>query len=107
MGNAVCMSDSVPVRCCGRAMTVIGVDERASALRLYSCPSCGRHSWRNGDREVDRSELLDTLRVVKGPTPPRRPAPARAEEPPAEDEDDRRADLQRLLSGFTAHGTSS
>jgi len=85
-------------------MTVIGVDDDAHALRMHSCPSCGRHAWRQGDREVDRAELLDTLRVVRDPKPARRPAPA-AVPVPEEDPVDRRTELQRLLAGFTVHGT--
>ncbi len=87
-------------------MSVIGVDDNAQALRLHSCPSCGRHAWRQGGREVDRAELLDTLRVVRDPKPARRPVPA-AQPAPDEDPVDRRTELQRLLAGFTVHGTVS
>lgn len=88
-------------------MTVIGVDDNARALRLHSCPSCGRHAWWQDGRQVDRAELLDTLRVVRDPKPapaPAAPAPAVAAEP---DPVDRRTELQRLLAGFTVHGTVS
>lgn len=98
------MNDSVAASCCGRPMSVIGVDRAAGALQLHSCASCGRHCWRDGDREVDRSELLETLRVVKEPAMPR-PAATRRERPA--DEAGRRAELERLLSGFTVHGTTS
>lgn len=91
-------------------MTVIGVDQGDVGLRLHSCPSCGQHSWRSGDREVDRAEVLDALRVAREharrrQVAARAPAPAAAAAPP--DELTRREELQRLLGGFTVHGTTS
>lgn len=88
-------------------MTVIGVNDAAGRLQLHSCPSCGRHSWRSDGREVDRNEVLDALRVTR--TPARRPAGAgaRTAAETAPHEGDRRDELQRLLVGFTVHGTTS
>ncbi len=87
-------------------MTAIGLDQ-PQGLQLHSCPSCGRHSWRSGAREVDRAELLATLQVEKA----RAAGQGRADEPaavePAPDEAARRSELQQMLSGFTVHGTTS
>lgn len=108
-------------------MTVIGVDHAAGDLRLHSCPACGRHAWRNGEREVDRSELLAALRSGRraaaadrgaGASRPARAAGSgvssgragRASVPAVADAGDaatRRAELQQLLSTFTVHGTTS
>ena len=96
-------------------MTSIGVEQGASALQLHSCPACGRHSWRSGGVEVDRSTLLAALKVRK-PEPAARKrearpaasaAPAAPVAPVADAEDDRRSELQRLLAGFTVHGRTS
>jgi len=89
-------------------MTSISVERPGSALRLHSCPACGRHAWHADGRRLDRSTVLDALRVPVS-APRRRPEPAvAAPEPPAEaDEAGRRAELQQLLGGFTVHGTSS
>ena len=102
MGDSECMGDCEQIRCCGREMTVIGVERQGSGLQLHSCPSCGRHAWWSGGRAVGRSELLEALQVV-------RPAKARpaAVVAVAPDHTGRRADLLRLLEGFTAHGSSS
>jgi len=86
-------------------MTAIGLDQ-PQGLQLHSCPSCGRHSWRSGAREVDRAELLATLQVQTRTIGPVRPEPPAAIEP-APDETARRSELQRMLSRFTIHGTSS
>ena len=93
-------------------MTSIGVEQGSSALRLHSCPACGRHAWRSEGVEVDRSTLLDALRVQKPTAAPRRgaappPAPVPAASPEVPDDETRRTELQRLLSGFTVHGTTS
>ena len=94
------MADPAP-RCCGRTMTSIAVEQGSSSLRLHSCPSCGRHGWRSDGTDVDRPALLDALRVQRA-AKPKRPEPVRAAS-----ESSRRAELQRLLSDFTVHGTSS
>ena len=100
-------------------MTSIAVEQATSALQLHSCPSCGRHAWRADGVEVDRSTLLEALRVRKEPAArsprltrkERTAPPAAPARPPAPvgpvSEDDRRSELQRLLSGFTVHGSSS
>lgn len=95
-------------------MTSIAVEQGDSALQLHSCPACGRHAWRADGAEVDRPALLEALRVRK-PAPAARPreapaAPSPVPAPPApalSDDDGRRSELQRLLSGFTVHGSSS
>ncbi len=86
-------------------MTAIGLNQ-PQGLQLHSCPSCGRHSWRSGAREVDRAELLATLQVQTPIIGQDRPAPPAAIEP-APEEAARRSELQQMLSGFTIHGTSS
>lgn len=89
-------------------MTVIGVHDAASAVQLRSCPSCGRHAWQRDGRRVDRSELLDTLRVSKpARRPAAAPAPAVQTPSPADEEQVRREELQQLLARFSVHGTSS
>ena len=95
-------------------MTSIGVAQGASALQLHSCPACGRHSWRRDGVEVDRSTLLAALKVRKPepairrePRPPAPAAPAALGPPATPVEDDRRSELQRLLTGFTVHGRTS
>jgi hypothetical protein len=91
-------------------MTVIGVHDAVSGVQLRSCPACGRHAWQRDGRRVDRSELLDTLRVVKEPgarRPARAPAAAAPAVPAVDDETSRREELQRLLARFSVHGTSS
>jgi len=105
------MSDSAEHFCCGRAMTSISVERPGSSLRLRSCPSCGRHSWHADGRELDRSTVLDALRVPERPAARRRPQPAvpggSPAAAPALGEQSRRTELQQLLGGFTVHGTSS
>lgn len=109
------MTEHAQPTCCGRTMTSIGVEQGASALRLHSCPACGRHAWRSDGVEVDRPALLEALRVSKPASrkrtrPPAAPAPApapAAAAPAASAEDARRSELQRLLSGFTVHGSTS
>lgn len=86
-------------------MTAIGLNQPQS-LQLHSCPSCGRHSWRSGAREVDRAELLATLQVQTLTTGPDRPQTPAAIQPAPEGAA-RRSELQQMLSGFTIHGTSS
>lgn len=86
-------------------MTTIGVERAGSGLDLHSCPSCGRHVWSSAGRPVDRDEVLEALQV-------HRPAPVAgaAPEPRAgtrTDEGARRAELTRLLSTFTVHGSTS
>ena len=108
------MTEHAQPTCCGRAMTSIGVEQGASALQLHSCPACGRHSWRADGVEVDRSALLEALKVRKPEAAarkrPARPAPAPVPAAPGGSdvgEDDRRSELQRLLAGFTVHGSTS
>ena len=90
-------------RCCGRTMTSIAVEQGSSTLRLHSCPACGRHAWRSDGVEVDRPALLDALRVARQAPKAKRPAAPRV----ATGEGGRRAELQRMLSEFQVHGTSS
>ncbi len=100
----MCMTETLP-RCCGRPMTSIAVEHAASALSLHSCPSCGRHRWLSDGAEVDQPTVLAALRVDRKPSAAkRRPAPAA---PARLDEVGRRAELQRMLGGFTVHGTTS
>lgn len=82
-------------------MTSIGVEQPTASLRLCSCPSCGRHSWYSGGREVERAEVLAALRAERPAAPARRTPPVDA------DERARRQDLQRMLGGFTVHGSTS
>ncbi|MDP9497324.1 MAG: hypothetical protein M3P46_06620 [Actinomycetota bacterium] len=95
--------DVTEPRCCGRTMTSIAVEQGASSLRLHSCPACGRHAWRSDGVEVDRPALLDALRVERTVKAKRPAAPPRV----ATGEGGRRAELQRMLSDFQVHGTSS
>ena len=91
-------------------MTSISVERADSSLRLRSCPCCGRHVWHADGRELDRSSVLDVLRVPERPAPRKRasaPVPAPAGPPVVMDEHARRSELQQLLGGFTVHGTSS
>ena len=94
-------------------MTSIALEQGESALQLHSCPACGRHAWRSEGVEVDRPALLEALRVRKpAPATRRREAPATPPPVPVpmpvlSDDDARRSELQRLLSGFTVHGRSS
>ena len=88
-------------------MTVIGVHDAASAVQLRSCPSCGRHAWQRDGRRVERSELLDTLRVVKPASSKRPAAPPVAAPAPPDAEAARRQELQTLLARFSVHGTTS
>ena len=102
------MGNCEEMRCCGRAMTSIGVEQAAGELRLHSCPACGRHAWRDRDRVLDRAEVLASLRPKKERAAPRRveldrPAPAAAPPAPV----DRRDELRTMLSGFTVHGNTS
>ena len=55
-------------------MNGIQVDRDGSALRLHSCPTCGRHAWLADGREVDRAAVLDSLRVRERPAAGRGPA---------------------------------
>ena len=88
-------------------MTAIGLDQ-PQGLQLHSCPSCGRHSWRSGAREVDRAELLATLQVEKARAAGQgRPDEAAAVARAPVDEEARRSELQQMLSRFTVHGTTS
>ena len=84
-------------------MTSIGVEQAAGELRLHSCPACGRHAWHNGDRVVDRAEVLASLRPKKDEAPRR----VELDRPAAPAATDRRDELRALLSGFTVHGSSS
>jgi len=90
-------------------MTGIGLPRNGGGLVLHTCASCGRHAWLEDGRQVDRQALLDALRS----RPPARRAaagstPAAPVSGPAElDGSGRRAELQHLLGGFTAHGSSS
>lgn len=82
-------------------MTSICVVQAESPLRLHSCAACGWHSWRSRNRDVDRSTVLQALRVARRPA---RPASAG---PPSREEGASRSELRRLLSGFSVHGSSS
>ncbi len=96
-------------------MTVIGIapdpEGAEQGVRLHSCPSCGRHAWRQGDREVDRGQLLQVLRAARSSARPAPAAPGRPAAAPASSAEDeeraRREELQQLLSRFTVHGSSS
>ena len=90
--------DATPIRCCGRPMSTIAVEQAASGLELHSCTTCGQHAWRSHGQAVDREQLLEVLTVQKPPRP-RRPAAPAAQEP--------RTDLRTLLAGFQVHGSSS
>lgn len=99
------MDDSEQVRCCGRSMTRIAVEHAEVGVELHSCASCGQHAWRRDGQPVDREQLLEALQV-------RRPVPGRApgrRRPAATgpDGEDRRADLQRMLTGFRVHGPAT
>ena len=85
-------------------MTSISLERGAAPLRLHSCTACGRHAWRSRGCDVDRSALLEALRVPARPAA--RPAPRRSS-PRRADDSSRRTELQHLLTGFTVHGTSS
>lgn len=62
--------------CCRREMSGIDVTTRGVTLVLRSCTACGRHAWERDGRPVDRSELLDGVKVFleqpRIPTPRRR-----------------------------------
>lgn len=85
-------------------MTRIGVEHPSAEVELHSCRSCGQHAWRRDGAPVDRGQLLEALQAHR-PTivPAARPRPVAKEKVEAE----RRADLQRLLSTFQVHGSTS
>ncbi len=49
--------------CCRRAMSSIAVTTRGVDLTLHSCTACGRHIWAKDGVVVDRSALLDGVKV--------------------------------------------
>lgn len=77
-------------------MTSVGIER--DGIALHSCPSCGRHAWTRGGRQLDRQELLEALRSVPVARAARRPVAPRGTAS---------ADVGDLLQGFTVHGTSS
>ena len=68
--------------CCRRGMSSIAVTTRGVDLTLHSCTACGRHIWAKDGVVVDRSALLDGVKVfLEQPREkikrrsPRRPGP--------------------------------
>ena len=99
------MSDSGKMQCCGRDMTRIAVEHPTAEVELLSCSSCGQHAWRRDGQAVDRAGLLETLQAHRPAV--RAVARQRRAVPETVSEDARRADLQRRLTAFTVHGSTS
>lgn len=49
--------------CCRRPLSSIAVTTRGVDLTLHSCTACGRHIWAKDGVVVDRSALLDGVKV--------------------------------------------
>ena len=49
--------------CCRRPLSSIAVTKRGVDLTLHSCTACGRHIWSKDGVVVDRSALLDGVKV--------------------------------------------
>lgn len=68
--------------CCRRPLSMITVTTRGVDLTLHSCTACGLHIWSKDGVVVDRSALLDGVKVfLEQPREkikrrsPRRPGP--------------------------------